>query len=112
MQRAIDRMRLPGLRPPRPSKSICFKLQRDMATLLREVASLQALLRPKTAMIGAEEAAARETAKRKRIEDREAAKREHAEAAAKEALLQPERDRKRAEWLAKPGNGGPRILKR
>jgi hypothetical protein len=72
-----------------------------MATLLREVASLQALLRPKTATVGAEAAAAREAAKRKRIEDREAAKREHAEAAAKEALLQPERDRKRAEWLAK-----------
>jgi hypothetical protein len=103
MQRAIDRMRLPGLRPntpasPRPS---CLKLQRDMTALRREVASLHSLLRPKPATIDSEEAAAREAAKRKRIEDREAAKRGHAEAVAKQALLQPEKDRARAEWLAK-----------
>jgi hypothetical protein len=72
-----------------------------MATLRREVASLQALRQPKTATIDAEEAAAREAAKRKRIEDRAAAKQEHAEAVAKQALLQPEKDRARAEWLAK-----------
>jgi hypothetical protein len=69
--------------------------------LRREVASLRALRRPKTATIDAEEAAAREAAKRKRIEDRAAAKQEHAEAVAKQALLQPEKDRARAEWLAK-----------
>ena len=80
---------------------ICSKLQREMAILRREVASLQALRRPKTAMIDAEEVAAREVAKRKRIEDRAAAKQEHAEAVAKQALLQPEKDRARAEWLAK-----------
>jgi hypothetical protein len=72
-----------------------------MAILRREVASLRALLQPKPVAIDSEAVAAREAAKQKRIEDREAAKREHAEAAAKEALLRPERDRKRAEWEAK-----------
>lgn len=83
--------------------SICSKLQRDAATLRREVASLrgavQALSRPKTTTIDAEEIAAREVAKQKRIEDREVAKREHAEAVAKQALIQPAKDRARAEWL-------------
>jgi hypothetical protein len=96
---AVLRENVPG------SKSrlahICFKLQRDMATLRREVASLQALRQPKTATIDAEESAAREAAKRKRIEDRAAAKQEHAAAVAKQALIQPEKDRARAEWLAK-----------
>jgi len=84
---------------------ICFKLQRDMAILRREVTSLQALLRagglPKPATIDSEEIATREAAKRKRIEEREVAKQEHAALVAKQALLQPERDRARAEWEAK-----------
>jgi hypothetical protein len=87
---------------------ICSRLQRDVATLRRETASLreavvslQALSRPRVATIDAEVAAEREAAKLKRIEEREAAKREHAEAVAKQALVQPEKDRARAEWLAK-----------
>jgi len=100
-----ERRRRLGLRSPRPSKSrldqVCFKLQRDVTILQREVASLRAALRPKTAAIDSEEAAAREAAKQKRIEDRETARREYAEAAAKQAIIQPEKDRVRAEWLAK-----------
>ncbi len=83
---------------------ICSKLQRDVATLRREVASLReavATPRPKTTVTVDEAAAEREAAKRKRIDERAAAKREHAEAAARQALIQPEKDLARAEWLAK-----------
>lgn len=41
----------------------------------------------------------REAARQKRIADREAAKIEHAKFLAKEALAQPEKDRKREEWI-------------
>jgi hypothetical protein len=57
---------------------ICFKLQREMAILRREMASLQAALRPKPATVDNDAVAARETAKQKRAEDRETAKQEHA----------------------------------
>ncbi len=76
-------------------------LRREVASLREAVGSLQALSRPKAVTIDAEEVAAREAAKRKRIEEREAAKREHAAFVAKQALLQPEKDRARAEWEAK-----------
>ena len=102
--------------PPRPlrknvpkskSSQICFKLQRDMAILQREVASLRQSiaslqnLSRVAVTIDSEEVATREAAKRKRIEEREAAKQEHAAFVAKQALIQPEKDRARAEWLAK-----------
>jgi hypothetical protein len=85
---------------------ICFKLQRDVAILRREVTSLRQSIASLTlnrgaVTIGAEDIAAREAAKQKRIEDREAAKQEHAAFVAKQALIQPEKDRARAEWLAK-----------
>jgi hypothetical protein len=89
--------------PPRKTRlaQICFKLERDIAALRREVASLRAA-KPKTAApVDDEVVRAREAARRKRIEDREAAKQEYAEAAARQALFQPERDQARAEWLTK-----------
>jgi hypothetical protein len=85
---------------------ICFKLQRDMAILRREVASLRQSIASLTLSRGAvtidsEAAAAREAAKQKRIEEREAAEQEHAAFVAKQALIQREKDRARAEWEAK-----------
>jgi hypothetical protein len=90
-----------------------------MATLRREVASLRLLLfkkdqNPATIDSDAVAAvAAREAAKQKRIEEREAAKQKHAAFVAKQALIQPEKDRARAEWLAKDAarkRGLKRIL--
>jgi hypothetical protein len=62
---------------------------RDRLASLEAVVSLQAVSRPKSATIDAAEAAAREAAKRNRIEEREAARQEHAAFVAKQALLQP-----------------------
>jgi hypothetical protein len=96
---------LPGANPV--LAPICSKLQRDVAILRREatslqqsIASLQTLSRM-AVTIGAEEAATREAAKRQRTEEREAAKQEYAAFVAKQALLQPEKDRAREEWRAK-----------
>jgi hypothetical protein len=96
----------------RPSKSgldgICSKLRNEVASLRREVvslreavASLQAAARPKAAPIDAEKAAERDAGKRKRAEEREVAKQEHAAFLAKQAPIQAEKARTLAEWQAK-----------
>jgi hypothetical protein len=89
---------------PRRSKSmlasICSKLQRDVASLRAEVASLKSGKKV-LQKVGEAAIAEREVAKQKRIEEREAARLEHAAFLAKQAIEKPQKDLAQEEWKAK-----------
>jgi hypothetical protein len=65
------------------------------------VASLQTTAPAAKAAVEPEAAAVRDAAKRKRIEEREIAKAEHAKFLAKQAAAKPQKDQSRAEWETK-----------
>jgi hypothetical protein len=93
-------------RPVRkPSKSgldrICSKLQAEVASLREAVKALQTANRRKSATVPVNEDIERQTAKQKRIAEREAARSAHAEFLAKQAAAKPAKDKARAEWGAK-----------
>jgi hypothetical protein len=79
---------------------ICSKLQAEVASLRAAVTTLQAVSVRKPAPI-ADDDSELEAARQKRINEREAARRAHAEFLAKQAAAKPEKDKARAEWEAK-----------
>ena len=79
---------------------ICSKLQAEVASLREAVTALQTANQRKLASPIADEVE-RESAKQKRIEERKAARRAHAEFLAKQAAAKPAKDKARAEWEAK-----------
>jgi hypothetical protein len=94
--------------PVKNSKSgLCSKLRNEvaglrneMASLREAVASLEATHNPVMPVI-AVDADARAAVKKKRIEEREVANREHTEFLAKQEIAKPEKDRTREEWEKK-----------